>query len=80
MIIYLYGLFTIPVVLVIGIVLLELTRTLMAWCQTKHRELKARKVWHYENPYWEEAFEAGAKWADEGKPPSKPNLSRLKGD
>lgn len=76
---YLCGLFSTPILFVLAVVLCEGIALFFAWCQTKYLILKTRKEWDCENPYWREAFDAGVKWADDGKPPAKPNLTRLKG-
>lgn len=75
---YVIAFFSFPVVVIIGLLLIEAIRTAFDWLYTKQQEMRARAVWHYENPYWQEAFDAGVKWADDGKPPAKPNLGRLK--
>lgn len=75
---YLIGLFSCPVLILMSVVLWSIFRYVVTWCRTKHKELKARKEWHYDNPYWQEAFDAGAKWAEDGKPCAKPFLARFK--
>lgn len=76
---YIIGFVACPAVVIIGALLIEAIRTAFDWLYTKQKETRARAAWHYENPYWQEAFDAGVKWADDGKPTSKPNLSREKG-
>jgi hypothetical protein len=49
-----------------------------AWLSWKNREFHCRREWTQENPYWREAFEAGAKWACEGESRAEPNLTRLR--
>lgn len=51
---------------------------LMKWASWKRLQIRKRAEWTYENPYWQEAFAAGVKWADEGKPPMRPFLGELR--
>jgi len=76
---YTIGFFSFPVVIVVGALLIEAIRTAFDWLYTKQKETRAKAAWTEENPYWREAFDAGVKWAEDGKPRSKPNLTRLKG-
>lgn len=48
----------------------------LEWICWKRRQLKLRAEWTADNPYWQEAFDAGVKWADDGKPRAKPWLTR----
>ena len=50
---------------------------LHTWFQTQRLMLRKRDEWNYENPYWQEAFDAGIKWVDDGKPQGQPFLGRL---
>jgi len=49
-----------------------------SWLNWKTRQINCRREWTQENPYWREAFEAGAKWADGGKSRAQPNLTSLR--
>ena len=51
---------------------------LAAWFSWKTREFYCRREWTQENPYWREAFEAGAKWARESDQRAEPNPTRLR--
>jgi len=64
--------------LLAGVGLGTLFMTFLFWCGWKRREIRARAEWTQSNPYWREAFDAGADWADAGRPAARPNLTRLK--
>jgi len=67
-----------PVGIVLAAALAWFLRAAFAWCGWKRREILARAEWTQTNPYWREAFDAGANWADAGHPASRPFLARLK--
>lgn len=52
--------------------------TLATWAEWKRLQIRKRAEWTYENPYWKEAWNAGVKWADEGKPRMTPFLGELR--
>ena len=53
------------VVLAIGICVGPAILCLVGWFNWKRRQLRHRKEWTQENPYWRESFAAGVKWAEE---------------
>jgi len=53
-------------------------RWFASWIFWKRRQIRCRREWTQENPYWREAFDAGAKWAREGESRAEPNLTRLR--
>lgn len=70
------GLSTAPFLALAVLICGCLTVAAISWARWKRRELRARKEWTEKNPYWREAFEAGAKWRDDGYPPARPNLTQ----
>ena len=74
----LIGFVAFPVAIVISTAIGFLASLLIKWASWKRMQIRRRDEWTEENPYWREAFDAGVKWADEGKPRFTPNLGELR--
>jgi len=74
----LIGFVAFPFVFAAILVAVFLAIYLAAWFNWKERQFHCRREWTQKNPYWREAFEAGAKWAREGESRAEPNLTRLR--
>jgi len=53
------GILIIPV----AIALAGLGAMVWAWATWKARQIRCRKEWTQENPYWRESFDDGVRWA-----------------
>ena len=73
----LFGMVVFVVATVLAVVGLASIGVGIAWCRWKRRQIRMRKEWRYDNPYWTEAFDAGANWVEDGRPPMKPHCGRV---
>ena len=74
----LIGILASPLVALVGLLIGWAFLWAVAWFSWKRRQIRLRAEWTEANPYWREAFEAGAKWAREGDPRAEPNLTQLR--
>ncbi len=74
----LVGVLASPIIYLGALVLVLMACRAVEWIDWKRRQIRCRREWIEENPYWREAFEAGAKWAREGESHAVPNLTQLR--